>query len=861
MTSALAHRSRRAALLLAAVALVFGARRASAQPPTPEAHFGFRMGADGLLASADQIEAYFELVAARSDRVTLVDIGKTAEGHRTIAAIISAPENIRNLDRIREANDRLADPRTLSADEAHRLAATHKAVVAIGGSIHASEVGATQAASELLYTLTIATDPETMTVLQNVVVVLIPSLNPDGHRLIVDWYNRNKGTRYDGGPMPGLDHKYAGHDINRDGFMLNMPETRNLSRFFYTAWHPQVFLTIHQMGTDGPRFFAPPNADPIDPNYDPLIWREAGLLGSAMTLELERDRRAGVVSGAFYDYYWPGYEDSAPLGHNTVCLLAEVAGARVATPITVSPQELNASDRGLRTSHPQINFPNPWPGGRWTLRDIVDYDLSAVRGLLRAVAAYRETIVQNFYDMGARAIERGARGGPFAFVIPPEQHDPYAARTLEELLLHGGVEIQRALEPFKADGDSYPAGTDVILLAQPYRAYVKTLLERQDYATRRPFANRTGDRPYDAVGWTLPLQMGVDVRTIELPFELSVMSRVKTATIAPGKVWADSKPSFYVVDARGAGGALITNRLLDGGLSPAWLTTPLTAGGHTYPPGSIVVSYSKATAPIVEHLAVEFGMRADGVKGKPPSGLRPLPRVRVGLYKPWVENLDEGGTRWLLEHYEFPHTSLSDADIRAGRLRDRLDAIILPSASPDRLTAGHDADVVPPEYAGGLGTSGVDALKAFVREGGTLICLDQAGGLAIDAFELPVRDVAREASSDDFLCPGSIVRVELDPSHPLSYGMPARTAGFFSFSSAYEITAPGTSIQTVARYADRDVLLSGLLEGEKTIAGRAAAVQAAVGAGRVVLLGFRVQHRAQSLATFRLLFNAVFTAR
>ena len=861
MKPAFARRSRRAALLIAAVALAVTARRVSAQVPPPEAHFGFRMGEDGRLASAEQIEAYFALVAARSDRVRVVDIGKTADGHPTIAAIISAPDNIRNLERIRETNERLADPRSLSRNEARRLAATHKAVVAIGGSIHASEVGATQAASELLFTLSTAADAETMTVLGNAVILLIPSLNPDGHRLVVDWYDRYKGTRYDGGPMPWLEHKYAGHDINRDGFMLNMPETRNLSRFFYTAWHPQVFLTIHQMGTDGPRFFAPPNADPIDPNYDPLIWREAGLLGSAMTLELERDRLAGVVSNAFYDYYWPGYEDSAPLGHNTVCLLAEVASARVATPITVSVQDLNGSDRGLRPSQPQINFPNPWPGGRWSLRDIVDYDLSAVRGLLRAVAAYREPIVQNFYDMGARAIERGARGGPFAFVIPPNQHDPFATRKLEELLLEGGVEIHRALEPFRADGEWYPPGTDLILLAQPYRAYVKTLLERQDYAARRPFTNGTGERPYDAVGWTLPAQMGIDVRTIDRPFEPSVMSRVKTAAIAPAKVWSDSKPSFYVLDARGTGGALAINRLRGAGLAPSWLTTPFTAGGHAYTPGSIVISYSKAAAAQVERVALEFGVRADGVKGKPPGGLRQLPGVRVGLYQPWVANSDEGWTRWLLEQYEFPYTSIGDATIRAGHLHDRFDTIILPSAPPDGLIAGHDPDVVPPEYAGGLGTVGVDALKAFVREGGVLICLDQAGGLAIDAFELPVRDVAREASSSDLLCPGSIVRVVLDPSHPLSYGMPSRTAGFFSFSSAYEIKTPSESIQTVASYAEKDVLVSGLLEGESVIAGRAAVIQATIGAGRVLLLGFRVQHRAQSLATFRLLFNAIFTAR
>ena len=248
-----------------------------------------------------------------------------------------------------------------------------------------------------------------------------------------------------------------------------------------------------------------------------------------------------------------------------------------------------------------------------------------------------------------------------------------------------------------------------------------------------------------------------------------------------------------------------------------------------------------------------------------------LTRARVALYKPWVENIDEGWTRWLLERYEFTFTNVNDAEIRAGNLRAQFDAIILPSALPARLIAGHPAGAVPPEYVGGLGQDGVDALKAFVEAGGTLICLDQSGGLAIAAFKLPVRDVAREATTDQFFCPGSILRLDLDPSRPLAFGMTARSAAFFSFSSAYDILrpelgghggdSPAGGIETVARYGTKDVLMSGWLEGEQVIAGRAAVVQANVGTGRVVLIGFRAQHRAQSLATFRLLFNAILTSK
>jgi hypothetical protein len=850
----------RTQLVCLALAVVVLPRAGAAQIPTPAAHFGFEMGADGRLAAIEAVERYFELIAAASDRVALVELGSTTEGHRTIAAIVSAPENIATLDRIREVNQQLADPRTIAEDGAAGLIAAHKVVVAIGCSIHASEVGATQAASELLYDLATAADPDTTAILQNVVLVLIPSLNPDGYRKVAAWYEAHKGTPFDGGPMPGLDHPYAGHDINRDAFMLNLAESRNLARFFYTEWHPQVFLSMHQMASDGPRFFAPPNADPIYPNYDPVLWREAGLLGSAMTLALAEDGRTGVVSNAIYDYYWPGYEDSAPLGHNTVCLLTEAASVRVASPIEVPAGQLSADFKGLRDLAPHVNFPDPWPGGRWTLRDIVEYDLTAARGLLRAAARYRADLIENFYEMGRRAAAQGERGGPFAFIVPQEQYDSSAARRLEELLILGGVEIYRTLEPFRADGDPYPAGTDVILMAQPYRAYVKTLLERQDYPMSRT-GNGSPERPYDVTGWTLPAQMGVAVRQIERWFEVPTMSRLNEATIPPARVWGESRPAFYVVDARGSAGAIAANRLLASGKPVSWLTTPYSVGGYTYGPGALVVDSSDEVREIVNGVARSYGLRADGVRGRRPDAA-PLEPTRVALYKPWTDGIDEGWTRWLLERHEFPFTSVGPSEVRAGRLEDRFDVLILPSMSGAAMREGFDEGVVPPEYAGGLGPAGIDAIKAFVQAGGTLVCLDQAGSVAIDAFDLPVRDVAGAAGPTEFYGPGSIVRVDLDPSDPLAFGMPPQTAGFFSSSAAYEIAegAGAASIRVAARYGDGDPRVSGFLEGGSLIAGRPAVLEATAGAGRVILLGFRVQHRAQSLATFRLLFNAILTS-
>lgn len=852
-----------AALLLAT------APAAPAQPavPSPYVFFGFRMGADRQLVDAESIERYFAEVAATSTRVRLVDVGPTTEGRRTVAAIISSAQNLAHLDEIKEANRRLADPRTLGESEAAALTRTHKAVVVIGCSIHASEIGASQAANELLHHLATATDATTLATLDQLIVIVIPMLNPDGHRLVTNWYERQKGTAFEGAAMPWLDHKYAGHDINRDAFMMNLAESRSRAAFLYGEWHPQVFLSMHQMGPNGPRFFVPPNADPIDANYDPLIWRTAGLLGGAMGFELQREGRRGVLSNGIYDYYWPGYEDSAPLGHNTVCLLTEVASVRVATPLTIPASDLRGDQKGLSQYRPQINFPDPWPGGTWSLRDIVDYDLTAVNGLLTAVTLYREAIVRNFYEMGRRAVDDGRRGGPFAFVMPAAQHDPLAARKLRELLLQGHIEIHRAMEPFRADGEAFPAGTDVILLAQPFRAYVKTLLETQRYPSP---IGRVGspDRPYDVTGWTLPLQMGVDVRTIERPFERPSLSRLTSATIEPAQVWGERKPGHYVIDARGTAGAQAIARLLAARIPLAWTTTVRDVNGFAYSPGSIVVPQSKAADPIVVAISRDLGLRADGVKGKPPRDADPIGRARTAVYAPWFDNLDEGWTRWLLDSYGFPYTTIRDADVRAGQLRTRFDAIVLPGAPLDRLLNGNAAGSFPAEYVGGLGETGAAALHAFVEQGGTLLTLGQAGELAIRTFALALRDVAQGASG--FFCPGSLVRVRLDVTRPLAFGMPADGAAFCASSAAYVdtsqdvsregSTATAPTIDAIARYGRQDVLLSGYLDGAEVIADQAAVIEVRVGAGRVVLFGFPPHHRGQSLGTFRLFLNALLTS-
>jgi len=372
------------------------------------------------------------------------------------------------------------------------------------------------------------------------------------------------------------------------------------------------------------------------------------------------------------------------------------------------------------------------------------------------------------------------------------------------------------------------------------------------------------ERPYDVTGWTLPLQMGVKVERVDQVFEAPVLIRLEgRVSVLAGTLWGERRPSWFVIEARGTGGTLAANRLLAAGAAPSWTTSAIEANGFRYPPGSIVVSAKQKTRETIESLARDLGLRADGMKGSLPASLVPVGAPRVALYKPWTASIDEGWTRLLLEQYEFKVQTVSDADIRKGGLKGAFDVLVLPDLAPDQIVAGHKPETVPPEYAGGLGNDGVAAIRAFVDAGGTLAAIDSSSLFAIETFGLPVKDAVRGLKPEQFFCPGSLLRLTVDPASPLGFGLESEAAAFFASSSAFELlpamSGDPAAASVAARYGTSDVLLSGWLEGEAAVAGRAAVLDIRRGAGRVVLLGFRVQHRGQSLGTFRLLFNAIHT--
>ncbi len=830
-------------LAAAAAAIALAPQAPAAIPaPSPESVLGFVPGEDRKLASWTQIVAYLQKLDAASERLSVEEVGKTTEGRPFLVATVTSEANRARLEEIRLANARLADPRGLEDQEAERLVANGKAVVAMAYSIHSTEVGGTLAALKLLQHLASSDEARVRAMLAETVLLVIPSHNPDGTDMVHEWYTRHLGTPFEGTAPPRLYHHYVGHDNNRDWYMFTQQETRLTVRHVYHRWHPQIAHDVHQMGARGARLFVPPYIDPWEPNVDAAIVAATGALGSHVASRLVTDGRKGVVTGAIFDAWTPA-RSYAPM-HGGVRILSETASARIATPIDVKPEELESRDGDYNPRFASSNFPAPWPGGPWRLADIVEQQLQASLAVLEHAAHNREHWLRTALGASRRA---AARREPWAFVIPAEQRDASALRRLVEVLRTGEVELDRAKAPFTASGKSFPAGTLVVRMQQPASSFAKAMLERQRYPDLREYAGGPPKRPYDVTAHTLPLLLGVEVETAAAPFE-AALEPLGDRPLDPGRV--DGRGPRLAL-SHTSGDLVALGRLLAAGDEAQWTLEAFDEGGRRYPPGTLLLRASARgrLAPI----AAELGLVARSVRAAPRS--LKLRTPRVGLYRSWMASMDEGWTRYVFEkEMAVPYRTLADKEVRAGRLAERFDAIVLPDQSPAGLRDGHKKGAMPEEYTGGLGAEGGQALKAFVEAGGTLVALDSATGFAIEALGLKVKDALAGVASKDFFCPGSILRTTVDTSRPLAHGLPEMQPIWFESSPAFEV-AQG---HEVVRHAEGDALLSGWLLGGERLRGRAALVEVPLGRGRVVLFGFLPQYRAQSRATYVALLNALY---
>ncbi len=789
--------------------------------PSPKSVLGFTPGDDRTIADWSQITDYFHRLDRASDRVLVQTLGQSTLKRPMIVAFISARENILALPKYKEIQQQLADPRKVTQDQQReRLLANGKVVVTISCSIHSTEIVASQMSMQLAYELATAQDAATREILENTILLLIPSPNPDGIDIVANWYRKTLGTPYEGREPPELYHHYAGHDDNRDWFMLNLKETQVVTRLLWHEWFPQIVYDVHQQGSNGSRFFIPPFYDPPNPNISPLLLRQVGLMGHKVAADLQAAGFKGVLTNALYDTWWHGGFRTAPYFHNSIGILSEAASARLMSPTAVTTEQLTrATTRGMRSAtEASTNFPDPWTGGQWHPRDIMAMEMIAARSILSMAAKFRMEYLKNFYELGSKNLEFPPnKGDTLAYLIPAGQARDEAVAKLVGTLIDQGVEVHRldselhvVLRPqvlkrtnpaneklgiYRAGGSlmpmqEVPAGSYIVFITQPQRTNVVALFEPQVYPNRLTGTGEA-ERPYDVAGWTLPLQMGIDA------------------------------PAVLMIRETGAQRKLTLLRNANDVRSD--LALPLKRGDES---------------PIKNPL-------------KQP--------VRVGIYKGFTSNMDEGWTRFIFDTFNVPYSSVSDTDMRRGALNAKFDAVIFTSQAAAQILNGNAAGTLPPEYTGGITEAGVKNLKEFVTNGGMLICFDNACDMAIKEFNLPLRNTLDGVRTSEFYCPGSIVALEVDNKHPVAALLPETMPAYFINSSAYTAAADA-NVRVIARYAKENVLLSGWLLGEDKLRGQIALAEVGVGKGRIVVFGFRPQHRGQAWATLPFIWNALSSA-
>ena len=850
------------ALTLAAVLVSFLPLVAGAQDSItpPDEFFGHQLGADRILARWDRMVEYFELLEEESDRIEVSNLGPSTEGHPFLLVTISSPENIANLNRIAEISRTLADPRGVQEAQIEAMISEGKAVVSQSLGLHSTEVAGCQSGPEIAYDFVARNDEEALRILDETVLLLLPCINPDGQIWVTDWYRQWVGTEYEGAGLPWLYHTYSGHDNNRDGDFLNLVESTYIAKVLYREWTPQAYVDHHQMGGGGARMYVPPYSDPIRPYADPLMWRELSWYGAHIAYKLEEAGKAGIINAAQYPGWGHfGWHWITPF-HNIAGMLTESASAQLATPVYVDSDQLSGGARQLPEYEAQSTMPNPWPGGWWRVRDIVEMQKIAAWALQDMAARNRETVLRNQYLKASRQTERGATDSTNAFVIPSTQHDPLTTVKMINTLMLSDVEIQIAESRFEAGNRLYDEGSFVVSLAQPKMGLIRNLLGQTFYPDNEWTRARDGSplRPYDTSTHTMAEIMGVqvdpvggavtgDLRVLEAP--IPVAGTVEEST-------------YHVLDGQLNDSFRAVNLLLEQGGNVQRVTQ--TSGDLR--PGDFIVG---ASPTVVSEVARQTGV--DFVATDSPSTeiLNEVSTSRIGMYQRYGGgNMEEGWTRLVFEQFDFPYSSVMDAEIQAGDLNASYDVLVFPDDSWAAITGlpgtdggrrgGGRGGNTPPDYRSGIGTEGIQAIRDFVENGGTVVAMGGATDFAIRALDLGVRNALTGLDSMEFFCPGSTLHVDVDATNPLAWGMPKDALALFWGSPAFEITASDAyNYDRVVTYAERNILQSGWLVGEKHLSKRAAVITARVGEGKVALLGIRAQHRAQTHGTYKLLFNAL----
>lgn len=854
---------------------------------TPESHFGFMPGADGMLFDYGELIEYMEKLDEASPRLKLVEIGESPMGKPMYIAFISDQANIERLDELKEINRSLAVDPDLDERERARLISEGRVFFLATLSMHSGEVGPSQASPLIAYDLVTTGDPLKLGWLSDVVYMMVPCHNPDGMDMVVEHYRKYKGTKYEGSRMPFVYHKYVGHDNNRDFVILSQKDTKAIARIYNLDWFPQVMVEKHQMGSAGVRYFVPPNHDPIAENVDASVWNWTGIFGSNMMKDMTGEGLAGIAQHYLFDDYWPGSTETC-IWKNVIGFLTEAASVQYARPIFVEENELGVYGKGLSEYKKSINMPKPWKGGWWRLSDIIALEISSTMSIMKTASLHRGDILTFRNDICREEVSRGRSEPPYYYVMPSSpdrQHDPSELSRMVRLLEEHGVSVYRLTrDDVYHDGYRFSEGDIVVPLAQPFRAFIKEVMEAQEFPLRHYTPGGEIVRPYDITSWSLPLHSGVKAIEVDErnPKLENALERLK------GPVYTVSKENFG-----GAFGAAFDVRCnssfhaafaaLGMGLNVYRLDEAADMEGRRLPAGSFVVTGITERRELFERLLgmaevepVPLEDRAECERICRKDLILEMPRI--ALVETNFHDMDAGWTRFVFDSYDLPFEVVRPGDFEKTDFRGKYDVVVFPDNDKSILMKGKYEDEnryysssYPPEYVSGIGEKGIEKLMSFLDGGGRIISWGRSVGLFINGlkikrgkeeteeFDLPVRDLSDGLVKDGLYCPGSLVRISLLEGHPLTMGMQGGAGVFFRGRPVFRTSLPRFDMdrRVIAKFPEKDILLSGYAEKIESVSDRTAMVWLRKGNGQLVLFAFGPQFRASTAGSYKLLFNSI----
>jgi hypothetical protein len=845
---------------------------AQAEIPKPEEHFGFVPGSDYNLFTYEQLIDYLVKLDKASPMLKLVEIGQSPMGRKMYIAFISSEKNINNLDRLREINRELALNPDLSENEQAEYIKEGKVFLTATLSMHSTEVGPSQSAPLIAYQLITSEDPLIKKYLDDVVYMMVPNHNPDGMDFVVENYNKYKGTPYEGASLPRVYHKYVGHDNNRDFITLSQEDTKAISRIFDLDWFPQVMIEKHQMGSTSIRYYVPPSTDPIAENVDAELWTWTGIFGTNMLRDLTNEGLAGVGQKTLYDDYWPGSTQTC-LWKNVIAMLTEAASAKEATPVYIEPNELEVG-KGLSEYEKSINFPLPWPGGWWHLNDIVKLETGSTISLLKTSSLLKDDILKFRNDICKREVAKGKTEPPYYFVIPAQQADQSEFIALVELMKEHGINTFQLTEDYTLNGINLKAGDIVYPLAQPFRAFIKEVMEKQTYPVRHFTPNGEIMRPYDVTSWSLPLHRGLksyEIKSRDNDFEAKLIPLTDAYNPLKGNY---KLPAVFPVTSNGSFKAAFI--AMQNGLKVSRLDDEVVINGKTYGKGSFVIQGKNDD--LLNNISKE-SLTEPGLIDDPGKLVLSAVKIpRIALVETYFSDMDAGWTRYLFDNYKLPYTVLHPHDFDKMDFEKNYDIVIFPDSRKNLLMNGQPGTEskpsmsnYPPEFQKGMEKKGLRKLMLFVNGGGKVISWGQStdlftGMLEIkddkekQEFMLPFSNEADQAKKEGLLVPGSLVRMKLKKDHPLTLGMPEEVGVFYRGNPLFNTTVPRFDMdrRVIGAFATKDILMSGYCEKEEKMSEKPAMIWLKKGKGELILYSFSPQFRASTPATYKLLFNALF---